>query len=152
MRPADSRPVEILIVEDNQGDIRLTREALKESTLRNNLHVAEDGIEAMAFLHRQGPYQNAPTPDLILLDLNLPRKDGRQVLAEVKNDPVLQRIPVVILTTSSADQDIVDTYNLHANCYVVKPVGLNEFLRIVKAIEDFWLTIVRLPSHGEAGR
>jgi chemotaxis family two-component system response regulator Rcp1 len=152
MRPARSRPVEILIVDDSQADIRLTREALKESTLRNNLHVAEDGIEAMAFLHRQGPYQNAPTPDLILLDLNLPRKDGRQVLAEVKNDPVLQRIPVVILTTSSADQDIVDTYNLHANCYVVKPVGLNEFLRIVKAIEDFWLTIVRLPSHGEAGR
>jgi CheY-like chemotaxis protein len=152
MNPADSRSIEILIVDDNQGDIRLMREALKESTLRNNLHVAEDGIEAMAFLHRQGPYQNAPTPDLILLDLNLPRKDGRQVLAEVKNDPVLQRIPVVILTTSSADQDIVDTYNLHANCYVVKPVGLNEFLRIVKAIEDFWLTIVRLPSHGEAGR
>lgn len=138
-------PVEILLVEDNPADVRLTREALKEGKVRNNLSVVADGEAALAFLRRQGQYAAAPRPDLILLDLNLPRKDGREVLAEVKQDPALRQIPVVILTTSAADTDIARSYDLHANCYVTKPVQLDEFLSVVKSIDDFWLAVVKLP-------
>ncbi|MGD8568653.1 MAG: response regulator [Gammaproteobacteria bacterium] len=137
--------IEILLVEDNPADVRLTREALKEAKVRNQLHVVEDGVAAMAFLNRQGEYADAPRPDLILLDLNLPKKDGREVLEEIKRDDMLKRIPVVVLTTSQAEEDIVKTYNLHANCYVTKPVDLDQFITIVRSIEDFWLTIVKLP-------
>ena len=137
--------VEILLVEDNPGDVRLTREALKESKIRNNLSIVRDGVEAMAFLRHEGDYARAPRPDIILLDLNLPRKDGREVLAEIKEDDHLRRIPVVILTTSDDEHDILESYNLHANCYITKPVDLNRFVTIIKNIEDFWLTIVRLP-------
>ena len=145
------KPVEILLVEDNPGDVRLTREALKEGKVLNNLHVVEDGVEAMAFLHREGKYADAPRPDVILLDLNLPRKDGREVLAEVKADHDLRRIPVVVLTVSNANEDILETYDLHANCYITKPIDLDQFIKVVKAIEDFWLTIVKLPPN-EGGR
>lgn len=141
------QPIEILLVEDNPGDVRLTVEALRDSKVHNNLHVAKDGVEAMAFLNREGQYATAVRPDLILLDLNLPRKDGRQVLAEVKADPVLRTIPVVVLTTSTAEQDILRSYELQANCYISKPVDLEQFITIVRSIEDFWLTIVRLPHH-----
>jgi two-component system, chemotaxis family, response regulator Rcp1 len=141
-----SRPVEILLVEDNPGDARLTREALKEGKIRNTLHHALDGVEAMAFLRREGAHSDAPAPDIVLLDLNLPRKDGRQVLSEMKQDPRLRSIPVVVLTTSEAEQDIVRTYELHANCYITKPVDLEKFIEIIRAIEDFWLAVVRLPS------
>lgn len=137
--------VEILLVEDNPGDVRLTREALKESKIRNNLNIVRDGVEAMAFLRREGDFARAPRPDIILLDLNLPRKDGREVLQEIKADESLRRIPVVILTTSDDEHDILESYNLHANCYITKPVDLNRFVTIIKNIEDFWLTIVRLP-------
>jgi len=138
-------PVEILLVEDNPGDVRLTREAWKEGKLRNNLHVAEDGVEALAFLRKQGRHAGAARPDLILLDLNLPRKDGREVLAEIKQDPNLKHIPVVILTTSKAEQDILRTYDLHANCYIAKPLDMDQFIRVVKSIEEFWLETVTLP-------
>jgi chemotaxis family two-component system response regulator Rcp1 len=139
------RNVEVLFVEDNPGDVRLTREALKEGKLRANLHVVGDGVEAMAFLRREGKYAAAPRPDLVLLDLNLPKKDGHEVLAEIKGDDSLKRIPVVILTTSRAEEDILKTYNLHANCYITKPVDLDQFMKVVQSIEDFWLTLVRLP-------
>ena len=145
MTDGDRKSVEILLVEDNPGDVRLTKEALRDSKLRNHLIVAEDGIEALAVLRKEGQHASVATPDLILLDLNLPRKSGREVLAEIKADPILRHIPVVVLTTSSADQDIVDVYDLQANCYVVKPVGLNEFITIIRSIEDFWLSIVKLP-------
>lgn len=144
-RQAQEAPIEILLVEDNPGDIRLTREALKDSRVRNFLHVARDGEEAMAFLRRQGPYSQAVRPDLILLDLNLPKKDGREVLAEMKGDPGLRRIPVVILTTSKADEDISRSYDSHANCYLTKPASLDQFLRTIKLVEEFWLTAVKLP-------
>lgn len=144
-REGESRPVEILLVEDNPGDVRLTREALKEGKVRNNLNVAQDGVEALAFLRREGKYADAVRPDLILLDLNLPRKDGREVLEEIKADPALRPIPVVILTSSQAEQDIVRAYDLHANCYVSKPVDLDQFITVVKSIEDFWFAIVKLP-------
>jgi two-component system, chemotaxis family, response regulator Rcp1 len=137
--------IEILLVEDNPGDVRLTREALKDGKIINNLHVAQDGVEALAFLRREGKYHNAVRPELILLDLNLPKKDGREVLAEIKADMALKRIPVVILTSSTAEQDIVKSYNLHANCYVTKPVDLDQFINVVKCIEHFWLTVVKLP-------
>lgn len=140
------RQVEFLLAEDNPGDVRLTQEALRESKIRNNLNVVTDGVEAIAFLRRQGKYANAPTPDVVLLDLNLPKKDGREVLAEIKSDPVLKRIPVVIITSSEAEQDILRTYDLHANCYVSKPVDLDQFIKVIQAIENFWLTIVKLPS------
>jgi chemotaxis family two-component system response regulator Rcp1 len=140
-----SRPVEILLVEDNLGDARLTQEALKEGKIRNNLHHVKDGVEALAFLRREGGYNNAPTPDIVLLDLNLPKKDGRQVLADMKADDALKTIPVVVLTTSEAEQDILRSYALHANCYVTKPVDLEKFISIVRAIEDFWLAVVKLP-------
>ena len=141
----ESRPIEILLVEDNPGDARLTREALRDGTVQNNLSVVDDGVEALAFLRREGAYQESPRPDLILLDLNLPRKDGRQVLAEIKADPDLKMIPVVILTTSTAEEDVLNSYDLHANAYVKKPVDLSQFLRVVEAIEEFWLTLVTFP-------
>jgi CheY-like chemotaxis protein len=140
-----SRPVEVLLVEDNPGDVRLTREALKEGKIRNNLHVARDGVEALAFLRRQGEHAGAPRPDLILLDLNLPRKDGREVLTEIKDDASLRQIPVVILTSSQAEEDIIRAYDLHANCYISKPVDLDQFINVVRSIEDFWFTVVKLP-------
>ena len=139
-------PIEILLVEDNPGDARLTREALKDGRVHHNLHVVSDGVEALAFLRGTGVHADAPRPDLILLDLNIPKMDGRQVLAEIKVDPDLVRIPVVVLTTSKAEEDIARSYDLHANCYINKPVDLDQFMTVVKAIEDFWLTIVRLPT------
>ncbi len=142
------RPVEILLVEDNPGDVRLTVEALKEAKVINHLTVLKDGVEALAFLRRQGQYAKAPRPHLILLDLNLPKKDGREVLAEIKADDKLKRIPVVILTTSQDEQDVLKSYHLHANCYVTKPVDLEQFIDVVKSIEDFWLGIVMLPKNG----
>lgn len=145
MMRATPRPIEILLVEDNPGDVRLTKEALREGKVANNLSIAADGVEALAFLRREGQYANAARPDMVLLDLNLPRKDGRQVLAEIKIDPDLRRIPVVVLTTSKAEEDILKTYDLHANCYIAKPVDLEQFIRVVKSIDDFWLTVVRLP-------
>ena len=137
---------EILLVEDNEADIRLTREVLADGKGSKHLNIVRDGDEAVAFLRRQPPYEHAPTPDLILLDLNLPRKDGREVLAEIKNDEALKRIPVVILTTSRAEADIVQTYELHANCYIVKPVDLSQFISVIRSIEDFWLKTVRMPG------
>jgi chemotaxis family two-component system response regulator Rcp1 len=140
------RPVDILLVEDSPSDVRLTREALKEAKVLNTLHVVGDGMAALAFLHKEGQYAESPTPDLILLDLNLPKKDGREVLADVKQDEKLRRIPVVVLTTSRAEEDIVRTYNLHANAYVTKPVDLGQFLSVVRSLEEFWLAVVTLPS------
>lgn len=138
--------IKILLVEDNPGDVRLTKEALKEAKVQNQLYVVEDGVAAMDFLQKNGEYADVERPDLILLDLNLPKKDGREVLEEIKQDSELKRIPVVVLTTSQAEEDILKSYNLHANCYVTKPVDLDQFINIVKSIEDFWLTIVRLPA------
>jgi two-component system response regulator len=140
------KPIEILLVEDNPGDVRLTKEALKEAKVINHLTVLKDGVEALTFLRREGQYANAPRPHLILLDLNLPKKDGREVLAEIKDDEKLKRIPVVVLTTSQNEQDVLKTYNLHANCYVTKPVDFNQFAEVVKSIESFWFTVVILPA------
>ncbi|MGB9405882.1 MAG: response regulator [Candidatus Acidiferrales bacterium] len=139
--------VDILLVEDNVGDVRLTREVLKDSKVHNNLIVASNGEEALACLRKQGKYRDTARPDLILLDLNLPVKDGREVLAQIKGDADLKRIPVVILTTSKAEEDILKTYNLHANCFITKPVDLEQFCTVVKSLEDFWLAIVKLPDH-----
>jgi len=139
-------PVEILLVEDNPADVRLTQEALKEGKVFNNLHWAKDGVEALAFLRREGKHAGAPRPDIILLDLNLPKKDGREVLQDIKKDDKLKRIPVVILTTSKAEEDVLKSYNLHANCYVTKPVDLEKFMIVVKTIDVFWLTVVTLPN------
>jgi chemotaxis family two-component system response regulator Rcp1 len=144
----ENRPVEILLVEDNPGDERLTREALKEGKVYSNLHWVKDGVEAMEFLRREGKYSDVPRPDIILLDLNLPKKDGREVLHDIKNDDALKRIPVVVLTTSKAEEDVLRTYNLHANCYVTKPVDLEKFIVVVKSIDVFWLTVVTLPPNG----
>ena len=138
-------PVDFLLVEDNPGDVRLTQEALRDAKIRNRVSVVEDGVEALAFLRRQGRYAEMPRPDVILLDLNLPRKDGREVLAEIKADPDLRRIPVVILTTSEAEEDILRAYNLNANCYVTKPVDFQQFVKVIHSIEDFWLSVVKLP-------
>src|ERR1700724_3280815 len=143
---ADATPIEVLLVEDSPGDVRLTREAFKDAKVHINLHVASDGAEAMDFLNRKGEHANAPRPDLILLDLNLPKKDGREVLEEIKVSPTLKSIPVVVLTTSASDADILRSYKLHANCYITKPVGLDGFLEVVKSIDNFWLTVVKLPS------
>jgi two-component system, chemotaxis family, response regulator Rcp1 len=143
-----NHPIDILLVEDNPGDERLTREALKEGKVYSNLHWVKDGVEAMQFLRREGKYGSAPRPEIILLDLNLPRKDGREVLQEIKADDELRRIPVVILTTSKAEEDVLRTYNLHANCYVTKPVDLEKFIVVVKSIDVFWLTVVTLPPNG----
>jgi chemotaxis family two-component system response regulator Rcp1 len=140
------KPIDILLVEDNPGDARLALESLKESKIRNTIHWVQDGLEAMKFMHRQGNYENAPRPDLILLDLNMPKMDGREVLAEIKSDDDLKRIPVVIFTISKAEEDILKTYDLHANCYITKPLDLNRFLKVIQSIEDYWLTIVRLPK------
>lgn len=144
------QPVDILLVEDNPADIRLTQEVLTDSKVRNNLMIAKDGAEALLCLRQQGKFKNSPRPDLILLDLNLPVKDGREVLAQIKNAPEFKTIPVVILTTSKAEEDIVRTYNLHANCYITKPVDLEQFVTVVNYIEDFWLAIVKLPPHPKA--
>lgn len=138
--------VKILLVEDNPGDVRLTQEALKESKMLNELHVAVDGEEALEFLNREGKYADAPHPDLILLDLNLPKKDGRELLEEIKADEKLRRIPVVVLTTSKAQEDIYRMYEQHANCYITKPIDLDQFIEVVKSIDNFWLTIVKLPT------
>lgn len=145
-RMNDGRPIEILLIEDNPGDARLATEALREAKVHNNLHWVADGEEALAFLRREGNHAAAPRPDLILLDLNLPRKDGRQVLTEIKAHERWKRIPVVVLTTSQAEEDVLKVYNLNANCFITKPVDLDQFMKVVKTIEDFWLTIVKLPS------
>jgi chemotaxis family two-component system response regulator Rcp1 len=139
--------IQVLLVEDNPGDVRLTKEALKEGKLLNQLTVVGDGVEALSFLRKEGKYADALHPELILLDLNLPKKDGREVLAEIKADPKLRRIPVVVLTTSSAEEDILKIYDLHANCYITKPVDLEQFMGVVKSIEDFWVSVVKLPSY-----
>ena len=144
-----SMAIKILLVEDNPGDVRLTQEVLKDFKVSNTMDVVRDGMEAMAFLRKKGEYADAHLPDLILLDLNLPRKDGREVLAEIKADKDLKRIPVVVLTTSNAEQDILKAYNLHANCYIAKPVDLNQFIHVLKSIEDFWFSIVKLPTSQE---
>jgi two-component system, chemotaxis family, response regulator Rcp1 len=146
-RPKTGRPVQILLVEDNPGDVGLTLEALKEATLPNKLTVVKNGADALSLLRRQGQHAGAARPDLILLDLNLPKKDGRKVLAEIKGDDNLKRIPVVVLTTSDDEQDVLESYNLHANCYIVKPLDLDRFITVVKSIEDFWLRIVVLPKN-----
>ena len=141
-------PIEILLVEDNPGDERLTREALKEGKVYHKLHWCKDGVEAMEFLYRRGKYKDVPRPDIILLDLNLPKKDGREVLQDIKSDETLKRIPVVVLTTSKAEEDVPRTYNLHANCYFTKPVSLEKFIVVVRSIDIFWLTVVTLPPNG----
>ncbi len=138
--------VEILLVEDNPGDVRLTQEAMKEGKMRNNLSVARDGVEAMAFLRQEGEFKDVPRPDVVLLDLNLPKKDGREVLAEIKADPELRRIPVVVLTSSKADEDIASSYDSHANCYVTKPGDLEQFMEVIRSVEGFWVQIVKLPK------
>ena len=142
------QPIEILLVEDNPADIRLTTETLKEEKIYNNLHVATDGVEAIAFLRREGKYAKAVRPDLILLDLNLPKKDGREGLKEIKSDDNLKAIPVVVLTVSKSEEDILKSYNLHANCYITKPVDLNQFMKVIRSVQEFWLTIVKLPLKG----
>jgi two-component system response regulator len=146
--PKMARPIDILLVEDNPGDADLAREALEQSKISNNLYVVEDGIDAMAFLGQSGKYADMPQPDLIILDLNLPRMDGREVLSEIKKDDNLKRIPVVILTTSKADEDVIESYNLYANCYVTKPIAFDQFMKVVQSIQEFWLSIVALPPNG----
>jgi chemotaxis family two-component system response regulator Rcp1 len=141
--------IDILLVEDSEGDARLSLEAMRDSKIRNKMHHVVDGEEAMAFLRKEGKYSKVPRPDLILLDLNLPKKDGREVLAEIKNDDELRRIPVVVLTVSSAEEDILKSYNLHANCFITKPLDLSQFMKVVQSVEDFWLTIVKLPNGGK---
>ena len=138
--------IQILLVEDNPGDVRLTQEVLRDAKVRNRMHHAADGEIAMRFMKREGEFADAPRPDIVLLDLNIPRMDGRQVLAAMKSDPDLLRIPVIVLTTSKADEDIAKSYSLHANCYIAKPVDFDAFIRVVRSIEDFWLAVVRLPS------
>jgi len=152
MSRIEATPIEILLVEDSAADVRLTIEALKEAKMANRLTVVDDGVKAMDFLYRRGGHAGAPRPDLILLDLNLPRKDGREVLAEIKANSDLRRIPIVVLTTSSAEEDILNAYDLHANCYITKPVDFRQFMVVVKAIEDFWLTIVKLPDREARSR
>ena len=146
----NTEPINILLVEDNPGDARLAVEALKDSKVHNKLFHAEDGVEAMRFLRHRVEHEHVPPPDLILLDLNLPKKDGREVLAEIKEDPELRLVPVVILTTSAAERDLVKSYNLHANAYIVKPIDLNQFIEVVQAIENFWFSVVKLPPTPDA--
>jgi chemotaxis family two-component system response regulator Rcp1 len=141
-----ARAIHILLIEDNPGDVRLTREVLKEGRIHNQLSVVTDGEKALQFLRKEGEFSNTPMPDIILLDLNLPKKDGREVLAEIKSDPFLLRIPVIVLTTSNAEQDVLNTYSHHANCYITKPVDFNQFIGVIKTFEDFWLNIVKLPA------
>lgn len=145
MKKSDGRPIEILLVEDSPSDTDLTLEALKDFKVRNNVNVVEDGVQALQFLRQQAPYVDVPRPDMIMLDLNLPRKDGREVLAEIKADDNLKTIPIVVLTTSRAEQDVLRAYQLNANCYINKPVDFNQFLDVVKSIESFWLFVVTLP-------
>ena len=145
------KPIEILLVEDNPGDADLAMEALRDSKVLNTVHHVPDGEEAMLFLRRHGKYEKSPRPDLVLLDLNMPKKDGREVLSEIKADPALKRIPVVILTVSKDEEDILKSYNLHANCFITKPIDLHQFLRVVHAIEEFWLTVVKFPPNGHKG-
>ena len=147
-KPYDGKPIEILLVEDNPGDVRLTQEALQEGKVINTLHTAADGVQALEYLKQEGKYTDAVRPDIILLDLNLPRMDGRELLAIIKSDPDLRRIPVVILTTSKAEEDIIETYDLHANCFITKPVDLDQFFVVVQSVEEFWFSIVRLPPNG----
>ena len=147
---AIGKPIEILLVEDTPGDVRLTKEALKDGKVLNKLHTVEDGIEALAFLNQEGKYVDAPRPELILLDLNLPKKDGRDVLAEIKGNGDLKRIPVVVLTTSRSEEDILKSYDLNANCYITKPVDLDQFISVVRSINEFWLSIVKLPGEVES--
>lgn len=142
----DNHPIDILLVEDNPGDIRLTREALKDAKVANVLTVVGDGIEALALLHKNGKHATSARPDLIILDLNLPKKDGLELLAEIKSDDELKIIPVIILTTSTSDTDIIKSYDLHANCYIAKPVDLEQFIQVVKSVNDFWLSVVKLPG------
>lgn len=149
MNYQNGRPVEVLLVEDNPGDVRLMVEALKDAKVNNNLHVAKNGEEAMAFLRKEGGYAGVQAPDLIMLDLNLPKKDGREVLQEIKEDPDLNHIPVVVITTSSAEEDILKSYKLHANCYITKPVNFEQFIKVVHSIEEFWLTVVKLPGNNK---
>lgn len=144
-RLPNAEPLDILLVEDSPGDARLAQEALKDSKVHNTLHHVEDGVEAMTFLRAQAEYAGVPSPDLILLDLNLPKKDGREVLAEIKEDPDLRLIPVVVMTTSEAERDLLKSYHLHANAYIVKPVDFDRFVEVVQAIENFWFTVVKLP-------
>ena len=143
---SDTMPADILLVEDNKGDVRLLQEAFKDGKIVVNLHVVGDGVEALAFLHREGKHKDAPRPDMILLDLNLPKKDGREVLSEVKNDVKLKRIPIVVLTTSSSGEDILRSYDAYANCYITKPVDMDQFVSVIKSLENFWLTLVKLPK------
>ncbi|WP_048190026.1 response regulator [Methanobacterium sp. SMA-27] len=145
----DTNPIEILLVEDNEGDVGLVEEVFEDARIRNIIHVAEDGEEAMQFLNKEKKFVNAPTPDLILLDLNLPGKDGREVLEEIKTNNKLKSIPVVVLTTSKAEEDIIKSYDLHANSYITKPVDFDQFIKVVKSIEDFWLEVVKLPNSKE---
>ncbi|MGB8491425.1 MAG: response regulator [Bacteroidales bacterium] len=152
MRNSMLKDVDILIVEDNKGDARLIQEILNESKLFNSLFMAKDGVEAMDFLHKKGKYRNMPRPDLIILDLNLPKKDGREVLSEIKSDWDLKHIPIVIMTISQAEEDILKSYNLHANCYITKPIDLNQFIKVVKSIEDFWFSVVKLPPKVNDGQ
>lgn len=142
--------MQILLVEDNAADVRLTKEALKDAKILNDLHVARDGVEAMDFLLRRAGYEDVPRPDIVILDLNLPRKDGKEVLAELKSDPALRTIPVAVLTTSEAEADVLDSYDLGANCFLTKPVDLDQFLKVVQAVEEFWLGMVRLPPKGDS--
>ena len=142
-----SNSINILLVEDNPADARLIKEVFKDTKIKNNLYVVKDGVDAMAFLNQEDQYADIPRPDVILLDLNLPRKDGREVLKELKEDNALKRVPIVILTTSNAKEDIIRTYNNHANCYITKPVDFDKFLKVINSIEDFWLTVVKLPSN-----
>ena len=144
----DGRLIDILLVEDNPGDVRLTKELFKECKIRNSMYVVNDGVDAMAFLRKEGEYADVPRPGLILLDLNLPRKDGREVLAEVKNDELLKMIPIVVLTVSKAEEDIIEAYGSHANCFITKPVSLDQFVKVIQSIENFWLSIVELPPGG----
>jgi len=146
----DANAIEVLLVEDSLGDVRLTQEAFKDAKVHINLHVVSDGEKAMAFLGRSGQYADVPRPDLVLLDLNLPRKDGRQVLKEIKESPALKCIPVVILTTSASEEDVLRSYLLHANCYIAKPVDLEGFLKVVQSIDAFWLSIVKLPNEASS--
>lgn len=145
MDNSDIKIIDILIIEDNPGDARLIKEVLKEGKILNSLHIVKDGVQAVNFLHKKNGYSNVPTPDLIILDLNLPKKDGREVLSEIKADNTLKKIPVVIMTISQAEEDILRSYNLHANCYITKPLDFNQFIKVIKSIEDFWFSIVKLP-------
>jgi CheY-like chemotaxis protein len=151
MKETSYKVIDILIVEDNSGDARLIREVLNEYKIFSSLYNVKDGVEALEFLHNKGKFKKMPKPDLIILDLNLPRKDGREVLAEIKNDERLKQIPIVIMTISQAEEDILKSYNLHANCYITKPIDLNQFIKVVKSIEDFWFSIVKLPPKLDAG-